>query len=91
MYFSTLARSRSAETDAKAQSEILGYSRAQGLFAGATLEGASIRNDDDENEAIYGKEADLKTILQGGLKPVVQLPAEIRQWQDTLARLAARR
>ena len=86
-----VGRSGNAATDIKAQSEILGYSRAQGLFAGATLEGASLRNDDDENEALYGKEADLKTILQAGMKPVVQLPAEIQRWQDTLARLTARR
>ena len=86
-----VGRSGNAATDIKAQSEILGYSRAQGLFAGATLEGASIRNDDDENEALYGKEADLKTILQTGMKPMVPLPAEIQRWQDTLARLTARR
>jgi len=87
-----VGRSGNAETNIKAETGILGYSRAQGLFAGATLEGAGIKNDKDENEAVYGQEdAHLRTILMSGAKPVVPIPAELQQWQDTLVRLTGRR
>ena len=87
-----LGRSGNAATNITGEAGVLGYSRAQGLFAGATLEGAGIKNDRDENEAVYGKEnAHLRIILRQGAKPVVPLPVELQQWQDTLARLAARR
>jgi len=86
-----VGRSGNAATNASTGAEILGYSRAKGLFAGATLEGAAIKNEKDENEALYGSDAHLRTILMGGAKPLMPLPADIQQWQDTLARLAARR
>jgi len=86
-----LGRSGDAATNVTAAAGVLGYSRAQGLFAGATLEGAAIKNEADENQALYGANAHLRTILMDNPRPVVALPAEIRQWQDTLARLAVRR
>lgn len=87
-----VGRSGNAATNISADAGILGYSRAKGLFAGATLEGAALRNDEDENEAVYGKNATLRSILLApGMKPVSPLPAELQQWQDTLARFAARR
>jgi lipid-binding SYLF domain-containing protein len=85
-----LGRSGNAATNVTAEVGILGYSRAQGLFAGATLEGAAIRNDADENEAVYGESAGLRTILMSGAPPVVPLPVELQKWQDTLARLTRR-
>jgi len=86
-----LGRSGDAATNPTAAAGVLGYSRAQGLFAGATLEGAAIKNDQDENQALYGNSAHLRTILIDRARPAVALPAEIRQWQDTLARVATRR
>lgn len=86
-----IGRSGNAETNPSAQAGVLGYSRAKGLFAGATLEGAAIRNEKDENEALYGKDARLKEILVSGAKPSVAIPAEIVQWQETLVRLTGRR
>jgi len=86
-----LGRSGDAATNVTAAAGVLGYSRAQGLFAGATLEGAAIKNEADENQALYGENAHLRTILVDNARPVVPLPAEIRQWQDTLARLVIRR
>lgn len=85
-----LGRSGDAATNITASAGVLGYSRAQGLFAGATLEGAAIKNEADENQALYGEDAHLRTILMDNPKPIVALPAEIRQWQDTLTRLASR-
>src|SRR5256714_10236832 len=60
-----VGRHASAGTDWKADTEILTYSRAKGAFAGATLEGAVIQQDDDSTVAIYGKKIDQKEILNG--------------------------
>lgn len=62
-----VGRHASAGTDWKADTEILTYSRAKGAFAGATLEGAVIQQDDDSTVAIYGKKIGQKTILDGGV------------------------
>ena len=45
--------------------EILTYSRAKGVFAGLTLEGASIRQDNDSRHAIYGPKVTTKALLLG--------------------------
>jgi lipid-binding SYLF domain-containing protein len=57
-------------TDLAFQAEVLSYSRSQGLFAGVSLEGASLRPDHDANEAVYGREIDARTILVEGGVPV---------------------
>jgi lipid-binding SYLF domain-containing protein len=46
-------RDASADTDAYMRAEILSYSRSRGLFAGISLEGSTLRPDDDANEVIY--------------------------------------
>src|SRR5215469_16160951 len=48
-------RDAAAETDVVMKAEILSYSRAQGLFAGVSLEGSTMRSDDGANKALYGK------------------------------------
>lgn len=60
-----VGRHASAGTDWKAETEILTYSRAKGAFAGATVEGAVVQQDDDSTIAIYGKRIDQKSILSG--------------------------
>jgi lipid-binding SYLF domain-containing protein len=57
-------RDTSAETDVVMKAEILSYSRAQGLFAGVSLEGSTMRSDDDANKALYGKEVSAKEITR---------------------------
>lgn len=64
-----VGRSGAAYTDAMMHAEILSYSRSKGLFAGLSLEGATLRNDIDENEAMYGKRWNNKQILTSGLEP----------------------
>ena len=59
-------RDTSAETDVVMKAEILSYSRAQGLFAGVSLEGSTMRADDDANKALYGKEVSAKEITREG-------------------------
>src|ERR1700719_3868292 len=60
-----VGRHASASTDWKLDTEILTYSRAKGAFAGLTLEGASIRQDDDSRHAIYGRNVTTRAILLG--------------------------
>ena len=58
-----VGRDASAETDASMRAEILSYSRARGLFAGISLEGSTIRPDNDANTRIYGKKISAKDIV----------------------------
>jgi SH3 domain-containing YSC84-like protein 1 len=51
-----VGRTTSAETDVVMKAEILSWSRAQGLFAGVSLTGSTMRADNDANKNIYGKE-----------------------------------
>ena len=49
--------------------EILSYSRTRGVFAGVSLTGATLREDDSANKDLYGKEMANRTILTGGVPP----------------------
>ena len=60
-----VGRHASADTDWKLDTEILTYSRAKGAFAGLTLDGASIRRDDDSMDAIYGRHVSTRDVLTG--------------------------
>jgi len=64
-----VGRHASAGTDWKLNTEILTYSRAKGAFAGATLEGAGISQDEDAIRAMYGKELTPRAILSGKVPP----------------------
>ena len=60
-----VGRSASAETDASMRAEILSYSRARGVFAGISLEGSTVRPDNDANKRIYGEKISAKDIVIG--------------------------
>ena len=60
-----VGRHASADTDWKLSTEILTYSRAKGAFAGLTLNGASIRRDDDSMRAVYGRYTSTRAVLTG--------------------------
>ena len=60
-----VGRHASADTDWKLNTEILTYSRAKGAFAGLTLDGASIRRDDDSMHAMYGRYTSTRAVLSG--------------------------
>lgn len=62
-------RATSAETDLAMTAEILSYSRAKGLFAGISLEGSTLRPDDDVNKKLYGKEVTATEIVREGKVP----------------------
>lgn len=58
-------RTAQASTDLSIKAQILAYSRARGLFAGAELGGASVRSDDDSNRALYGRVTQSRDVLSG--------------------------
>src|SRR5579864_5184629 len=57
-------RDASADTDAWMRAEILSYSRSRGVFAGISLEGSTIRPDDDAREQVYGHAIKAKEIVR---------------------------
>jgi SH3 domain-containing YSC84-like protein 1 len=60
-----VGRHASAGTDWKMNTEMLTYSRSKGVFAGLTLEGAVVRQDNDSTHAIYGENMTFRNILSG--------------------------
>lgn len=64
-----VGRTTSAMTDAQLRAQILTYSRARGLFAGVSLEGATLRPDDDANQDLYGKKMSNRNIVRGTVTP----------------------
>jgi len=74
-------RDAEADTDVTLRAEVLTYSRARGLFAGISLEGSTLRPDNDGNKKIYGKELDAKDIA---LHNAVPVPPSAKLLIDTL-------
>jgi len=63
-----VGRDTSANTDVLLHAEILSWSRSRGLFAGLSLEGSTLRPDQDENSKLYGEKVTNEQILEGDLK-----------------------
>jgi lipid-binding SYLF domain-containing protein len=63
-----IGRSASAQTDAMMHAEMLSYSRSRGLFAGISLEGATLRRDEDADHELYGHGVTNREILTGEVK-----------------------
>lgn len=61
-----VGRTATAQTDAQMHAEILSWSRSQGLFAGLALEGATLRQDLDDNATLYGKKLQNREIVTKG-------------------------
>ncbi len=59
-------RDASADTDAYLRAEILSYSRSRGLFAGISLEGSTLRPDNDASADVYGRKITAREIVLGG-------------------------
>src|SRR6266436_2484510 len=59
-------RTANASTDVTMRAEVLSYSRNRGLFAGLSLEGSTVRPDNDGNERIYGKKVEAESIVFKG-------------------------
>ncbi|MFZ0879804.1 MAG: lipid-binding SYLF domain-containing protein [Candidatus Acidiferrales bacterium] len=80
-------RDAGASTDASMRAEVLTYSRARGLFAGISLEGSTVRPDNDGNEAVYGKKLEARDIV---LKGVVPAPDAARELISVLTKWSPR-
>jgi lipid-binding SYLF domain-containing protein len=63
-------RDASAETDVTMRAEVLTYSRARGLFAGVSLQGSSVRPDNDANSRVYGRKVEAESIIFNGAAAV---------------------
>ena len=63
-----VGRTATAQTDAQMHAEILSWSRSQGLFAGLALEGATLRQDLDDNATLYGKKIENREIVTTGVR-----------------------
>lgn len=61
-----VGRTADAQTNGMMQAEVLAYSRARGVFAGVSLEGANLQEDSDANNAIYGQEYSAMDIVRRG-------------------------
>ena len=60
-----VGRTSSAETDAQLHAEILTWSRSRGIFAGISLQGATLRPDEDWNKDLYGSSLTNREIVMG--------------------------
>ncbi len=82
-----LGRDASAQTDAMLHAEMLSYSRSRGLFAGVSLEGATLRPDEEANRELYGHDSSNREILTGDFRT----PAAAARFERALNRDSAQR
>src|SRR6202043_2135620 len=80
-----IGRGVSAQTDAMMKAEMLSYSRSRGLFAGISLEGATLRPDEETNKELYGHDTTNREILTGDFKT----PAAAGKFEEALNRDSA--
>jgi len=73
-------RTAGASTDIVMNAEILTYSRARGLFAGVSLEGSTLRQDNEANRLVYGRELSAREIVKGS----TEIPAAAKPLVDLL-------
>ena len=73
-----------AATDAALRAEVLSYSRSRGLFAGAFLDGSTLRPDNEANKRLYERTVSAKEIVLRGMVPVPSaaelLLSELKKW-----------
>jgi SH3 domain-containing YSC84-like protein 1 len=81
-----VGRTATAQTDAQMRADILSWSRSQGLFAGIALEGATLRQDLDDNATLYGKKLENRAIVTKG----VRAPNAAARLLELLNRYAAK-
>jgi lipid-binding SYLF domain-containing protein len=81
-----VGRTATAQTDAQLKADILSWSRSQGLFAGLALEGATLRQDLDDNTTLYGKRLDNREIISTKRR----IPAEAARLINMLNKYSAR-
>jgi lipid-binding SYLF domain-containing protein len=78
-----VGRTAAAATDVTMRAEVLTYSRSRGLFAGVSLEGSTLRPDNDANERLYGKKVEAKAIV---FRKAVPIPPSAKLLIATLTK-----
>ena len=81
-----VGRTAQAQTDVQMRAEILAYSRSRGLFAGVSLEGATLRPDHKANMKIYGRDISPKQILMAE----IPAPESSQRFVNTLNKYSSR-
>jgi lipid-binding SYLF domain-containing protein len=82
-----IGREATAQTDAMMNAEMLSYSRSRGVFAGISLEGATLRPDEEANRELYARDVTNHEILTGDLKtPAVAVKFERALHRDSAVR-----
>lgn len=69
-------RAAAANTDAYMRTEILSYSRSRGVFAGVSLNGATLHSDNNGDHELYGQNISAKQIIEGPNRPAVPSAAD---------------
>jgi SH3 domain-containing YSC84-like protein 1 len=82
-----VGRDTSAQTSANMQAEILSWSRSKGVFAGVSLDGATLRPDEDDNQAMYGQKVMTNQVINGSFKT----PAAAQKLINELNQSSSRR
>ena len=80
-----VGRDAQAATDIQLRAEILSYSRSRGLFAGATIEGSTIKEDQDANARFYGERLATRAVVFDGK---AKAPDGVKVWFDALMKYA---
>jgi lipid-binding SYLF domain-containing protein len=80
-----VGRQAEGMTDVTMRAEVLTYSRARGIFAGVSLNGASIRQHKNDTRAFYGRMVPFRTLLAGNLNPP---PKDAAPWLTALSKYA---
>jgi SH3 domain-containing YSC84-like protein 1 len=83
-----VGRDAAASTDIQLRAEILSYSRSRGLFAGVSLKGTAVRQDQDANEIFYGSRLRTRNIVLDGKATMPQSAEAVSEWRATLAKYA---
>jgi lipid-binding SYLF domain-containing protein len=81
-----VGRHADASTDWKMRAQVLTYSRARGVFAGISLNGAVLTEHKDDTRDFYGRMVPFRTILRGNIAS----PKEAEIWHDTLTKYAGK-
>jgi len=80
-----VGRQASAQTDATMRAEMLAWSRSRGVYAGISLQGSTLRQDDGDNKEMYGKAITNREIVTGNVAP----PSSAAELMSALAKIDA--
>ena len=83
-----VGRDAAASTDIHLRAEILSYSRSRGLFAGVSLKGAALRQDQDANQKFYGSRFRTRDVVLDGKATMPQSQDAVTEWMTAVGKVA---